>query len=388
MSRLIPICIILAAALLLPAISAAQATSVGGQIIADDGTPWAGIDVIIQNTGNGQAFDVKADKEGRYTQLGLQPGLYKITIQSQPDENGQRFMYAVTATIHGGQDNDVSINFKKIIEAAHPEGQKKEEDSKSKFNNMKAHFEAGLAAMDDSNTLRTQLAATPAADKGPIQDKLNDDYKTAIGEFQQAQQADPPTDVKNQAVIWANLGKTYDYAGQYDDAINAYQKAIAVQPAPVYYTNLSKDMANEAAAQTDPNAAAQKLADASAACDKAAALDPTVTAAMCYKNIGIILSNKGDMKDAIAPLQKATQLNPKDAQAWFLLGSALAATAETKQEGNQVISVFPPGTAEAFQKCIDADPNGPYASQAKDVLDGLASLSGGVNTTVADKKKK
>jgi tetratricopeptide (TPR) repeat protein len=151
-----------------------------------------------------------------------------------------------------------------------------------------------------------------------------------------------------------------------------------------YYQNLSKAQASSALAQTNPKKTEKKLADAGATCDKAAPLDPA-TAARCWKNIGVLPSNKVDMKDAIMPLQKTTQLDPKSAQAWFLLGRALLATTETKQEGSEITSVFPPGTAEAFQKCIDADPNGPYASQAKEALDGLASMSG-AKTTIVDKK--
>ncbi|MGC2421948.1 MAG: carboxypeptidase regulatory-like domain-containing protein [Candidatus Acidiferrales bacterium] len=388
MRRLIRVCSILAAALLFATIAAAQMTSVSGQIIDLDGKPWANIDVIIQNTSNGQTFDAKTDKDGRYTQLGLPPGSYKLTVQSEPDETGHRFMYSEMHSFQGGQDNEVSINFEKLKQAAHPDQEKEKEaqnEANKKFNNMKAEFNAGVAAMDDASTLRAQLATTPTADKGPIQDKLNADYKTAIGDFQQAEQADSPTDVKNQAMFWNDLGVAYEYAGQYDNSIDAYQKAISLQPQAPYYLSLSKVQASAALTQTDPNATQQKLADAGATCDKATALDPTA-AARCWKNIGIILSNKGDMKDAITPLQKTTQLDPKDAQAWFLLGSALAATAESKQVGNQVTTVFPPGTAEAFQKCIDADPTGPYASQAKEVLDGLASLTAGENTS--DKKKK
>ncbi|MFZ3201993.1 MAG: carboxypeptidase regulatory-like domain-containing protein [Candidatus Acidiferrales bacterium] len=388
MRRLIRVCSILAAVLLFATIAAAQATSVSGQIMDLDGKPWANIDVIIQNTSSGQTFDAKTDKDGRYTQLGLPPGSYKLTVQSEPDETGHRFMYSEMHSFQGGQDNEVSINFEKLKQAAHPDQEKEKEaqnEANKKFNNMKAEFNAGVAAMDDASTLRAQLATTPTADKGPIQDKLNADYKTAIGDFQQAEQADSPTDVKNQAMFWNDLGVAYEYAGQYDNSIDAYQKAISLQPQAPYYLSLSKVQASAALTQTDPNATQQKLADAGATCDKATALDPTA-AARCWKNIGIILSNKGDMKDAITPLQKTTQLDPKDAQAWFLLGSALAATAESKQVGNQVTTVFPPGTAEAFHKCIDADPTGPYASQAKEVLDGLASLTAGENTS--DKKKK
>ena len=96
---------------------------------------------------------------------------------------------------------------------------------------------------------------------------------------------------------------------------------------------------------------------------------------MVAAHFGVLLSNKGDMKDAISPLQKTTQLDPKDFQAGFLFGSALLATTETKHQGSEITFVFPPGTAEAFQKCIVADPNGPYASQAKEALDGLAALA-------------
>jgi predicted Zn-dependent protease len=127
--------------------------------------------------------------------------------------------------------------------------------------------------------------------------------------------------------------------------------------------------------------------DAGADCDKAAALDPT-SAGKCWKNIGIILSNKGDLKDAVPPLQKATQIDVKDAQAWYLLGSAYTGMIDSKQEGDKMVYVIPPGTADAYQKCIDADPTGPYAAQAKSMLDSLTAMGGGESTTVGEIKKK
>ena len=382
--RLIPICSVLAIVLLLATIATAQTTSVSGQIIAPDGTPWADVGVIIQNTNTGKHFELKTDKDGRYTQMGLPPGVYTITIY---DRRSKWFTYSEIHTLHGEQENDVSANFTKNIETAHPETQKKIEGEENKFNDVKAHVDAGLGAMYDSDTLRMQLATTPADQKGPLQEKLNSDYQTAIREFQLAEQADSPTDVKNLVGIWAHLGEAYDYAGQYDDAINSYQKAVALRPEVPYYQNLSKAQASSALAQTDPKETEQELANAGASCDKAAPLDPAAPA-RCWKNIGILLSNQGDMKDAITPLRKATQLDSRDAEAWFLLGRALLATAETKQEGSEITSVFLPGTAEAFQKCLDADPNGPYASQAKEALDGLASMSAGEKPVVLDKKKK
>jgi tetratricopeptide (TPR) repeat protein len=384
MQRLIHICGVLPIVILLATIAAARVTSVSGQILSSDGTPWADIDVNIQNTNTGQHFDVKTDKDGRYTQLGLPPGVYKITIY---DRRRKWFTYSEIHTLHGNQENDVSLNFKKNVETAHPEEQKKIEGEETKFNDVKAHLDAGVGVMYDSDTLRTQLATAPADQRGSIQDRLNSDYQTAIREFQLAELAESPAEVKNLAGIWANLGEAYDYAGQYGNAIDAYQKAVGLGPKAPYYQNLSKAQASSALAQTSPKEMEQKLADASANCDKAAALDLEV-AARCWKNIGILLSNKRDLSDAITPLRKTIQLDPKDAQAWFLLGSALLTTTETKQEGNEITAVFAPGTADAFQKCIAAEPKGPYASPAKEALDGLASMRAAEQTTVVGKEKK
>jgi hypothetical protein len=47
-----------------------------------------------------------------------------------------------------------------------------------------------------------------------------------------------------------------------------------------------------------------------------------------------------------------------------------------------------PGTTEAYQKAIDLDPNGPYGQQAKQGLDQLNQMTGGISTQVGSKKKK
>jgi tetratricopeptide (TPR) repeat protein len=109
---------------------------------------------------------------------------------------------------------------------------------------------------------------------------------------------------------------------------------------------------------------------------------------VCWKNLGIVLSNKGDFKDAVGPLQKATQMNPKDVQAWFLLGSAYTGLIAPNQQGDKMTYDIPPGTTDAYQKVIDLDPNGALAVQAKQNLDALAAMSGGDATSVGVRKKK
>lgn len=385
MRRLIPACLALAVALLLPVIAAAQNARVSGQVFDKDGKPWPGVSVQIKSE-SGRSFTLKTDKDGKFYQIGLTPGVYTFVLNNEAaglkDFTEQHQL--------GDQENNVNFNFKEIIAqqaAAHPEEQKKHEEEANKFKALKTHVDAGIAALAEGNDLQKQLHAASADQKGALQDKLNTANQTAITEFQQAEPLVGPKDIKNHAVVWANLGQAYSAAGRYDDASNAYQKAIELNPEVADYLNLSLSQAHQAATLTDPAAASAKLAEAGAACDKATALDPTTTA-KCWKNIGIILSNKGDLKNAIPPLQKATQADPKDAQSWFLLGSAYTGTIESKQQGDKMIYVIPPGTADAYQKCIDADPSGPYASQAKTMLDSLVAMGGGEQTKILERKKK
>ncbi|HTR46455.1 MAG TPA: carboxypeptidase regulatory-like domain-containing protein [Verrucomicrobiae bacterium] len=364
-------------------IAAAQDARVAGQVLDRDGKPWPGVTVEIKSD-VGRVFTVKTDKDGKFSQLGLNSGVYTITYSLPPELN-----YVTQKQISSGQDNDASVNFKQVLaqQQANPEQQKAREEAANAFKNMKAHVDAGDAALSDADEIRKQLKAAPADQKSALQDKLNTDYQTAITELQAAEQGVGPKDGRNHAIILSNLGIAQNLAGHYDDSAASYQKAIELNPQAGYYAGLSQALANSAAMQTDPAAVAAKIADAGANCDKVTALDPApATTARCWRNIGIVLTNKGNLKDAIGPLQKATAADPKDAQGWYLLGSAYTGTIDTKQEGDKMTYIIPPGTADSYQKCIDADPAGPYAAQCKTMLDSLAAMAGGDIISTGTKK--
>jgi tetratricopeptide (TPR) repeat protein len=388
MSRLTRALIMFAGVLACATIAAAQNARVNGQVLDYDGKPWPDITVVLKSD-NGRTFTLKTDKNGEFTQIGLTVGIYTITLTNEAGNAN----YAMQQMVSGAAENNIVVNFKTLKEQGKvgpsPEAVKQQQEQQNLFKEMQTHFLAGRAAMEDWDTVHKQLATTPADQKAALQDKLATDSKTAVSEFQLAEKGVQVKDVKNHAVIWSNLAQAYDRANQAQEAIDAYQKAIDLQPSAGLYSSQGTALANIAAAQTDPQVAQQKLADASADCDKAASLDPTPGAAKaCWKNIGIILSNKGDLKDAIPSLVKATTADPKDAQAWFLLGSAYSGMIDSKQEGDKMTYIIPPGTSDAYQKCIDADPNGPYAGQCKSMVDTLATMAGGEATSVGVRKKK
>jgi tetratricopeptide (TPR) repeat protein len=384
MRRLIPAWVALILALSCATIAAAQGTArVAGEVLDLNGKPYPDVNVEIKNPETGQTYTTKTDKSGKFTQLGLLSGVYVFTVTNEKDHLDFKVQFRVTQD----QENIFKLNLKEVMAKQGPSAEeaKKREEEENKFKNMKQHFDAGMAALNDSAPLRAQLKTAPADQQSAIKDKLNADYQTAITELQQAEQGVLPKDTKSHAVVWSNLGQAYEFAGRYDEAAAAFAKAVGLQPLAPYYEHLSTNLASTAAAQ--PTLDKTKLAEAGAACDKAAAADPT-SAGRCWKNIGIILSNKNHQAEAVAPFQKATQLDPKDAQSWFLLGGALSATITPKQEGDKMTYEIPPGTAEAYQKCIEVAPTGPYAEQAKQMLDGLAAMGGGEATSLSKKAKK
>lgn len=386
MRRIIPACGALVLALLFATMAAAQNTGqIVGNIKNNDGKPYADVSVEIKSPDNGKVFNAKTDKSGMFTQLGVPPGEYVITLTKEKDQ----LNYSVRFRVETGKDNGFNLNFKEMAGKMGPtaeELKKREEDEKLR-QTMKQHFDAGMAALNDANTIRPQLKTAPADQKSAIQDKLNTDYQTAITELTQAEQGVLAKDTRAHSTVWSNLGQAYEFSGHYEEAANAFQKAAELAPSAAFYDHLSLNLTNAGAAQKDQKVLEAKVADASAACDKVAALDPTQTA-HCWKNVGIVLSNTGHLKEALPPLLKATQADPKDPQGWFLLGGAYSGLIETKTVGEKMIYTIPPGTTEAYQKCIDLAPTGPLAGQAKDMLAGLAAMSGGEDTSIGKKKKK
>lgn len=363
--------------LLLTPAAVAQTTRLSGKVLDLQGNPYPDVVVTITNKDSGQAFVIKTDKDGNYAQVGLRSGIYTVNFKKD------NINYTVSAQVDSNMGDKgwvLNENFKEIAakEGYDVEAAKKQAESANKFKEMKTHFDNGVHAIADADATKQQLKTSTADQKATLQAQLNTDYQTAVTEFEQAQQSAPEKD-PNLPTILGNLGVAYDGAGKYPEAVDTLQKAVELKPTPALYMQLGTDLTKVG-----------KVSEAGAACDKAGTLDPTnkMEGESCYRNIGVVLTNANKMKDAIEPLQKATDLNPKDADAWFLLGNALTNQVSSKTEGGKEIYIIPPGTTEAFHKYLELEPNGPHAGDAKASLDTLAQLSGGTATTVVVKKKK
>jgi len=349
----------------------AQDGVVSGQILDVAGKPWADIGVQAVSD-QGAKSETKTDRDGNFTMRGLRSGIYTVSILL-PAPNKP---YDVKIRVTGPDTPKVNVNFKDVVAkqgAEYAEAQKKQEEERQKFQGMKAHFDAGIAALNDATQKKTDLAKAPADQRDALKQQVKESSEKAVTELEAAKSAAGEKE-SNLNLIWARLGDAYDAAGRTDDAINAYNQAIALKPTAAYYNNLGGILGR-----------AGKIQEAMAAYNKSAELDPP-NAAQAYRNGGITLYNAGKMKEAVEPLKKATELDPKSAQAWYLLGAALVGSMDYKQNGSKLEVVVQPGTVEAYQKAVELDPNGPYGQQAKQGLEALQQIAPGIDTKTKRKK--
>jgi tetratricopeptide (TPR) repeat protein len=363
-------------AVLVPRAAAQGDGSVRGQILDVTGKPWADMGMQLVSD-QGAKQETKTDKSGNYSFRGLKPGIYSVFVVL-PAPNKP---YEAKVQVQSGEAK-ADINFKDVVAkqgSAATEQIKKQEEEKVKFEGMKQHFTAGTALLEEERKAKDEAGKAPADQRDAAKAKVTDLSNQAVAEFTAAQKASTDKDT-NQHIIWAKLAEAYDLAGRNDDAINAYQQAIALKPdIPGYHNNLGNVQARSG-----------KVDDARVSYTKSAELDPP-NAATAWRNFGISLYNAGRLKEAVEPLKKASELDSKNPQVWYLLGAALVGSMETKKNGDKLEFIIQPGTVEAYQKAVELDPNGgpnSYGAQAKLGLEALQQIQPGIDTKVNVRKKK
>lgn len=333
------------------------------------GKPMEGATVQLVDVDNGRKFDLKTNSKGEYQSIAITAGTYDITLI----KDGKVLDKVSKVPIMPGDEPRV-VNFDFTgKQAGVTEEQKKQMEAAKTQNEKIKSLNASLAqakqleatAKDDETKAGQLKAAGKQDDAQAKQLEADKSWNEAITVLQQATQVDP-----NQDVIWFTLGDAQRGAKKYTDAIESYQKAIAIKSTVgAYHNNLADAYAKSG--QTDK--AVQEYAAAAAA-------EPA-NAATYYFNEGAIFTNTGKMDEAIAAFDKSIQADPTKAAAYYWKGVNLLGKATTK--GDKMVA--PEGTSQAFNKYLELEPTGPYADAAKQLL---ASIGAPVETTFGKTKKK
>ena len=101
----------------------------------------------------------------------------------------------------------------------------------------------------------------------------------------------------------------------------------------------------------------------------AAAKADTAGASMYYSNEAILLTQLGEVDKAAAAADKAIAADPTKPLPYYLKGQALVQKAGMDEKTQKV--TVPPGCAEAYQKYLQLEPNGPHAEEVRGILQGI-----------------
>lgn len=358
----------------------AQITTIEGNVKAADGKPVQGAEVHITRTDIKGNYKTKTDKKGHYLYMGLPMGMYNVEVWVDGKIAGQPQNKIKTTP-----GDPVPVNFDLHADQAEAQAkqaamQKAAETGQVTDDMRRGMSKEQIAAMEkqvkeQSEKMKKNKELNDAFNEGmtALQAKQ---YDQAIVAFDKAGTLDP-----SQLAVWTNLADAYMKNSEgktgpaFDEnvqkGLETYQKAVTMKPDDAGLHN------NYALAL----AKAKKFDETQLELKKAADLDPT-NGGKYYYNLGALLVNSGQTGPASDAFKKAIELTPTYADAYYQYGISLMGQAKTDSSG-KVIPV--PGTAEAFQKYLELQPNGQWAESAKGML---ASLGATIETNFTDPNAK
>jgi tetratricopeptide (TPR) repeat protein len=343
----------------LPAFS--QTTIIEGIVKDPEGKPLQGAVVKFDRTDIKGSYNVKSDKKGHYGHYGLPMGTFDVSVTV--DGQVKDMMKGVRTKL----GDATTLNFDlKAVQAQQAEGgAPTAEQERGMTKEQKAELEKATKAREAQIAKNKELNDAYQAGRTALDAKQ---YDQAIEGFSKAVAIDD-----KQVAIWSGLADAYVASAQqkpaeaeplYQKGFDAFKKAIELKPDDAaYYNNYALALAKD-----------KKIDEAKLNLDKAAQLDPPGAGKYFY-NMGALLVNSNQNDAAGEEFKKAIEKDPNYADAQYQYGVFLASKATADASGK---IQAPPGTIDALQKYLELKPDGPMAESAKELV---AQLGGSISTT-------
>jgi cytochrome c-type biogenesis protein CcmH/NrfG len=297
-------------ALSLPAVTAsAQTGAARGKVVDEQGQPIEGAKVELDYKGGvTRKFETKTNKKGEFTQVGLQSGLYDITVTKegyQPGLTGSRISLGDPTYL-----KDIQLK--------------------------KGGAGAASGAAGDGGA-----AALQASFKAALE-------LTQAGKLDEAEAAykDLLTKVPSIPEIHYNLAYVYSQKKDWTNAEASFKKALELKPD---YSDALTSLARMYQESGQQDKAMAIMSQGSASTDPKAQF-----------NLGVMLMNQNKDEEALAAFKKSVELDPANAEAYFFIGT------RSLQLGKL------PEAVAALEKYISLNPsNAANLSTAKQMLPAL-----------------
>lgn len=395
MKRFLSLCLGLAAIAAVPVLAQAPAQPTGkihGHVINPSGAPQTSGNVtavLVTRAASGPGLSastqnqgvLQVDQNGEFSK-DVPAGVYNLVYRQADTPADKQVDHIDGVKVVAGQttEQDIDMSRPAFIDQLPPEQKKALEEMKKhnseavKANEAIKHLNTDLQAVSKDITDADQARAEATTELGASAKKQDIDAKEAeikTAKYTDAEQLmTKDTAAKADAsILWARLGQAELGLKKYDEATTAFKKALELESASKKPQPEIQGLAQSGLGET--LARQGKADEANAAFDEAAKINPT-KAAFYLRNQAVIFFQQGNAPAQLAAADKAIAAdpNPNDpnlALLYYLKGQGLVQNASVDPKTNKI--VLPPGCAEAYQKYLDLAPNGPYAADAKGILD-------------------
>jgi len=339
-----------------------------GHVTNPTGAPQTnGTVSLSEDGGKTSKYTFPVDANGDYKGSDVAPGTYTVLFR-QPDTPPDKMVDSFeNVKITTGADvvQDIDMSRQAFID-------KLPDEQRKKLDELKKQNAGALKANEVIKQLNADIKVVMAdlKDAGDSKDKAVKAQKYADAETLMKKDTEAKPDA---SVLWAYLGQAQVGLGisdktKYDEAIPNLKKAIDLES-----TSKKPNPAVQGLAQSELGEAyarSGKVPEANAAYDEAAKANPS-SAAMYLRNEAVIFFQTNNSDAQVAAANEALKVDPNQPVLYYIIGQGLVTKAtmgpDPKNPKQQII-ILPPGCAEAYQKYLELAPDGPYAADAKGIL--------------------
>jgi tetratricopeptide (TPR) repeat protein len=274
----------------------AQTGTARGKVVDAEGKPIEGVVVTLEFTGGvNRKYETKTNKKGEYTQVGVYPGTYKVTVAKE----GYQGSFLDTRINLGEPTYLPDFKLQTAAAAAKAGGA-----APGGAAEMQAAFEKATTLARDGKTDESIAAYQEFIGKYPtipeayfnigLMYKQKQDWANAEASFKKALELRP-----GYSDASLNLARVYEQSGQKEKAQELMANAGAGDPKVQFQIGLDQFHAGkyEAALETLTKTEAQ---------------DPNNAEIQYY--LGTIALNMGKTDEAVKRLEKYLSMNPTNAQ--------------------------------------------------------------------------
>ena len=296
----------------------AQTGYIWGRIIDVDGNPLEGVSVRFQSLKSNRKYTLSTNENGEYQHAGVYSNdTYRVIVEKdgyvndfkegvKPGRNGSDKASRTDFIMKKGAKRRLAYEMSESELAAAREKQKEQQKKVAELEAVRGSFDESIAFYNSGQ------------------------YELAIEGFKKVLEVD-----REQPSVWGNLAAAYAKLDQHDLALENYTVALEMEPENAAFF---QNMGSIYAAKGDVEKA-RELYEKSASLSRE--LSPSDAAANYY-NMGVTYINSGKNEEAMDALNKAIEVDPGCAQAYYWRGHSYHENRERRlADYNKAIEIEP-----------------------------------------------